>query len=154
MIGHQGLVVYNIKVMTIELTAYALLFTIAAIGISETAYLIRSRKKAEQPVCPIGGGCTTVLTSKYSKIFGVHNDLLGFGFYVGFAGVLALLVLGVGPANSLLLLARLMLAVATIMSIFFVYIQARVIKQWCFWCLMSAGTIALMDIIVLFAKTI
>jgi uncharacterized membrane protein len=34
------------------------------------------------------------------------------------------------------------------MSIFFTYLQAVVIKQWCFWCLMSALTVAVMFLII------
>ena len=64
-------------------------FALSIIGVSETAYLIRKRMLAEAPVCPIGGGCEMVLTSKYNKIFFVPNDMLGFLSYVIMAFLIA-----------------------------------------------------------------
>ncbi len=138
--------------MLINLTAHALLFTIAAIGISEAAYLVRKRIAAEAPVCPIGGGCETVLKSQYNKIFGIHNDLLGLAFYILAAFITGLIVIYDSDANlqSILVstLKAILLGATTASGIFF-YLQWKVIKAWCFWCLMSAITIVIMDMIVL-----
>lgn len=131
------------------MTAFALLFTLSAIGISETVYLIRKRITSEQPICPIGGGCATVLTSKYSRLFIVPNDILGLLTYVMISFLAAFLVIGVGPMNLWSLALASLVGMATLMSIFLTYLQWRVIKAWCFWCLMSAFTIWLMGIIIL-----
>ncbi len=135
-----------------DLTPHALLFTIAAVGISEAAYLVRKRIAAEAPVCPIGGGCETVLRSQYNKIFGIHNDLLGLTFYI-FAAITtgAIVIYDNDPAlqSLLVFILEVMLLGATVMSAIFFYLQWKVIKAWCFWCLMSALTIVIMDIIVL-----
>jgi len=127
---------------------FALLFTLSAIGIAETAYLIRKRKENDKPVCPIGGGCSTVLESKYNTLFGVHHDLLGLLFYVAFAAVTALLVIGIQPLNVWNLAATVMVCGALVMSVALVFIQWRIVKAWCFWCLMSAATVAGMAIIL------
>ena len=135
--------------MYVNLTPFALLFTIAAIGISETAYLIQKRISAEQPVCPIGGGCETVLNSKYNRLFlGIHNEVFGFLFYTAFAVISALLVIDVGQIKLLITAALALLAGATLASAFFTYLQWRVIRAWCFWCVMSAITVGLMDIVM------
>lgn len=131
------------------MTAHALLFTLAAIGISETVYLIRKRKEHEKPVCIIGESCQIVLSSKYNHIFWIHNDLAGLMFYIVVGFITAFLVIGVSPMSWWDLLAKVGIGLAALMSIFFVYLQARVIKAWCFWCLMSAMTIWLMGLIVL-----
>ena len=138
----------------INLTPHALIFTLAAIGISETAYLIRKRKKVEAPICPIGGGCATVLSSKYNHIFGVHNDILGLLFYIFFSVVAALIVIGVGNLPLLIQAAKLMIVGGVIMSATLVFLQWKVIKAWCFWCLMSATTIGLIFIIIFSSKLI
>lgn len=131
------------------MTAYALLFTLAAIGISETVYLIRKRVALEKPVCLIGGSCSLVLESKYSKLFGIHNDVLGLLFYVMAAFISGFLVIGIGPAAFWGLILKLSVAIGSLLSLFFTYLQWRVIKAWCFWCLMSAGTIWLMGAVLL-----
>lgn len=132
------------------MTAFAFLFTLAAIGVSETAYLIRQRITAERPICPVGGGCVTVLSSGYNRTFGIHNDLLGMLFYVSMGAITALVVVGSGPDTILMVVAGANLAAATIMSAYFIYLQWHIIRAWCFWCLMSAATILLMDLTLVF----
>ncbi len=137
----------------INLTPHALLFTISAIGVSETAYLIKKRIASERPVCPIGQGCETVLNSKYNRLFfGIHNDMAGLAFYILLAGISALVVIGTNYTQILIGLANFASITASLMSIIFTYLQGKVIQAWCFWCLMSALTVALIDIILLTAK--
>lgn len=131
------------------MTPFALIFTLSAIGISETVYLIRKRMAAESPVCPIGQGCATVLTSKYSKIFIVPNDVLGLVAYIAISTITAFLVIGVQPINFWETIAAILVAAASLASLFFTYLQWREIHAWCFWCLMSAFTIWLMGFIML-----
>jgi len=139
--------------MVTNLTPHALLFTLAAIGISETAYLIRKRIAAQAPVCPIGGGCEEVLRSRYNRLFlGIHNDAAGMAFYLAMCVLTALLVILDQPPLWVPAGVFLLLAGATLASAVFTFLQWRVIRAWCFWCLMSAATILLMDLIVLTAQ--
>ena len=136
------------------MTALTLLFTLASIGISETVYLIRTREKAELPVCPIGEGCAVVLTSRWSKILIIPNDVMGFLAYIAIAFMSAVLLIEVEPTALFSLALKILVGFASLASIFFTYLQARVIRAWCFWCLMSACTIWLMGLIIIFSKTI
>jgi len=131
------------------MTSFALLFTLSAIGISETVYLIRKRIAAEKPVCPIGEGCMTVLSSKYNHLFIIPNDVLGLLFYIAASFISAFLVIGVPPLAFWSLIIKWSIAFGALLSLFFTYLQWRVIHAWCFWCLMSAFTIWLMGIIIL-----
>lgn len=136
------------------MTSFALLFTLSAIGISETVYLIRKRIASEKPICPIGGGCITVLTSKYSKMFIIPNDVLGLFAYIVISSIAAFLVIGVQPMFLWNFGLKTLIATASLLSLFFTYLQWRVIHAWCFWCLMSAFTIWLMGIIILVSVVI
>lgn len=131
------------------MTEYALLFTLAAIGISETSYLIRTREKQEKPVCIIGEDCHKVLESKYNKFLGIHNDVWGFVFYFGIAFLNAIRVIGIGNTQLLNWLIGFGILVGTIISILFVYIQVVILKKWCFWCMLSAITVFSMFLIYL-----
>ena len=131
------------------MTPHSILFTLAAIGISETAYLIRKRKVAQAPVCPIGADCTLVLSSKYNQMLGVHNDVVGLFAYVIIAVAAAFLVNGAGPVAWLELALRALVAGGAAFSFFLIYIQWRVLKAWCFWCVMSAFTLFGMLAVVL-----
>ncbi len=127
----------------------SLFFTMAAIGIAETAYLIRERYASRKPICPIGGGCSQVLESRYNKTLGVYNDLLGLAFYAAMACVAALLLLEVGASTRLNQAVVISTSIALLMSARFFYLQWRVIHAWCFWCLLSSLTILLMSLILL-----
>lgn len=136
------------------MTSFALLFTLSAIGISETVYLIRKRIASEKPICPIGEGCATVLASKYSNMFIIPNDVLGLLSYIIISSIAAFLVIGVEPIFLWNFAIKISVLVASLMSIFFTYLQWQVIHTWCFWCLMSAFTIWLMGIIILTSAVI
>jgi len=136
------------------MTTFALLFTLAAIGVSETIYLIRTRIATEKPICPLGGGCATVLSSKYNKIFIIPNDVLGLLTYVIIAFIAAFLVIEVPPMPLWSIIIKILVSIASLVSFIFTYLQWRVIRAWCFWCLMSAFTIWLMGIIILFSVVI
>jgi len=131
------------------MTALSLIFTLAAIGVSEMIYLIRTRIAAERPICPIGGDCQIVLTSKWSHLFIVPNDILGLLNYISIAFLSAFLVIGFGLASFWLLVLKAIIILTSLFSLFFVYLQWKVIKAWCFWCVMSACTFWLMGIIIL-----
>lgn len=136
------------------MTPHALLFTLAAIGISETVYLIRKRIALQKPVCIIGEDCQKVLESKYNKIFGIRNDVLGLLFYIVISFITAFLVIGVEPVAWWDFLAKILIAGGAVMSLALTYIQWKLIKAWCFWCIMSAITTWLMAIIILTSELI
>lgn len=131
------------------MTPQALLFTLAAIGISETVYLVRKRIMQERPVCIIGETCHQVLESRYNKMFIIPNDVLGLIFYIVISFITAFLVIGIEPIIWWDRLVRALMLGGTLLSLYFIYLQWRVIRAWCFWCLMSALTIFLMELIVI-----
>ena len=131
------------------MTSHALLFTLSAIGISETSYLLQKRRAQEKPHCVIGGECHKVLESKYNNILGIPNEVLGLLFYVAISVLTSLLVIGVGPLVLWRALSRIFILSGALFSLVLTYIQWRIIKVWCFWCVMSALTIFLMAVIVL-----
>lgn len=122
------------------MTAFALLFTLAAVGVAETVYLIRKRRAEEQPVCIIGDDCHIVLSSKYNRIFGIHNDVAGLAFYLASLVFTAGFLLQLVDTGILTNLFGLMLAGASVFSLILVFIQWKLVKAWCFWCLMSSIT--------------
>ena len=136
------------------MTSFALLFTLSSIGISEAIYLVRKRIASEKPICPIGEGCEKVLTSKYNKILLIPNDILGLLAYIVISIIAAFLVIGIAPMSFWNLLIKILIGVASLMSFMFTYLHWRVIRAWCFWCLMSAFTIWLMGIIMLVSANI
>jgi len=129
--------------------AHALLFVLAVIGIGETAYLLYKRIVKERPVCVIGKECHRVLESKYNKILGIPNEIPGLIFFIAILLITAFLVIGVEPITWWDGLAKLLILGGALMSLYFVYLQWRVIKAWCFWCILSAVLVFAMALVVL-----
>ncbi|MCH8741539.1 vitamin K epoxide reductase family protein [Patescibacteria group bacterium] len=136
------------------MTSHVLLFMLAAIGIAETVYLIRKRIAKEEPVCIFGGECYKVLESKYNRFFGIHNEVLGLAFYIAISFLTAFLVIGIEPIIFWDISIKILITLGVVMSIILIYLQWRVIKTWCFWCVLSALTVFIMGIIVLATELI
>lgn len=142
------------------MTYFIFIIVLALFGVGETVYLISKRRKNQKPICVGKDDCNLVLNSKYNKIFGIHNDVLGLAFYtfVFLSHLLFLanfLAIGFayqadGLVRILLMVFLVSLLVSSIMSLRFVFLMAFKLKAWCQWCVGSAVTVALMVLIVLF----
>lgn len=88
--------------------------------------------------CGLTGGCSEVLGSEYSVVFGVPVALGGAIYYLT-AFILMMLYSDIKSAKVLRLVAPL-----TVLGLFasgyFLYIQAFVIGEYCQYCLLSAVT--------------
>ena len=105
------------------------------LGLVDSAYLIFKRYKKEPLVCPITPDCNVVTESKWSKIFMVHNDILGAIFYLTMLiGVILFL-----SYPTIKIYLSLFSGLALLFSIFLIFIQTYKIKNFCFYCIVSAA---------------
>ncbi|MAG78344.1 hypothetical protein CL616_03190 [archaeon] len=110
------------------------------IGIIDSSYLIKKRLKKQPLTCPLNDDCNIVTNSKWSKSFGINNDILGLLFY-------CFLVIALFINLTLVLLLTL---IGALFSIYLLYIQKFKIKQFCFYCLISTMITFLLFITALF----
>ncbi len=109
-------------------------------GIITSGYLLwKHYQKQKQPlVCPLNHDCSAVTESQWSHILYVRNEVWGLLFYVG------MLLAGLGIAflsdyaEFLRLALRISTTLGVLFSLFLVFIQVKVIKDYCFYCLISA----------------
>ena len=116
---------------------HLIIFIFAVVGVSEALYLAYMRSKARVPVCVLGNNCGVIWRSPYSKIIGVPNEILGIIFYI----TIATLEWMIFSRSTLPLLAVgewVVLAFGFLMSCYFLYLEWRVLRAWCFWCTLSA----------------
>ena len=110
---------------------------VSLVGMADTIYVTINHYKGVIPPCTLLNGCETVLTSKYSEIFGVPIALIGALFYsTVFLSALAYLKT---KNNKIIIVFLVLTALAFLMSLFFVYLQFFVIKAVCEYCLTSAA---------------
>ena len=110
------------------------------IGFIDSAYLSVLHYKNVIPPCSILGQCEAVLTSRYATIFGVPNAFLGVFYYLVVV-VLSVLYFDTKQVKYLIT-AMGAIILGFIFTLWFVYLQAFVIKAFCEYCLLSAGVTA------------
>ena len=121
--------------------ANILIITFAALGLFLSWYIYHKKGKKEKLVCFVGDDCNKVIKSRYSKVLGIDNEIIGI-FYYAFIIILALsLFLGIDavagiPVFNLLII---MGALASLFAVALLVIQAFVIKEWCEYCLLASA---------------
>lgn len=115
------------------------LIVLALLGIIDSSYLAWTHFKKKPLVCPIGG-CEAVVESKWNKIFFVRNEILGLIFYI----IILIGAILFTSQDSIKIIFNIktwlliLSAIGLLFSAFLVYVQARIIKSYCFYCLISA----------------
>lgn len=120
----------------------ALFGLLALIGFIDASYLTLKYFLGGPIPCFVASGCDTVTTSVYARMIGIPVALLGAFYY------LAILVLLVAFFDSRWIFPFFVASYATIlgfvMSLWFVFVQAFLLKAFCFYCLISATTSTLL----------
>jgi protein-disulfide isomerase/uncharacterized membrane protein len=117
---------------------YRALFLIAVIGLLDASYLSRVHLSASK-TCGVGDGCSAVLASPWATIAGIPVAAVGAGMYLALAwfAVQILRKHETLPVNEPWMFV--ISAMGVMVSAFFTALQAAVIRQWCLFCLLSAG---------------
>lgn len=105
------------------------------------AFFIRHKKKThEKMTCPLDSDCNAVIESEYSRFFYIPVELLGLFYYGIIAASYALFLIFSGYVLPSAIFSIFILTIAAFLfSLYLTFIQAFAIKQWCVWCLTSAG---------------
>ncbi len=120
----------------------AILISLA--GLADSAYLTSKHFAGTSVPCNLVTGCETVLTSTYSEFLGIPTALFGV---VAYFTAFSLVLLAYFGREKLWLLFGALAVVMLLFSVWFVYLQAFVIKAYCQYCLVSAVTSTLLFLI-------
>ena len=105
------------------------------IGLVITIYITITHARKKKVVCPIDSkSCNIVLDSKWSKMLGIKNEVIGLLFYIAILLGLWLTNHGYSLGNALFAASVL----SAVYSVFLGLIQAKIIKKFCFYCLCIA----------------
>lgn len=120
---------------------YHLLVIFAAFGGFVIAFYINHKKSTgESLVCPLNSDCAAVIHSTYSTFLGFPVQRVGMMYYAVIALGYALFLVYPEVASPYMTFNMLALTIsAFLFSLYLTFIQAFNLRQWCTWCLTSAG---------------
>ncbi len=124
-----------------------IILIVALLGFVDASYLAIKHFQGVIPPCSLVSGCETVLNSSYSEILGIPVSLLGALYYlVILVGVFAYLE---SKNTKLLKWSLLLTFFGFIFSLWFIYIQAFILKSYCIYCIGSFVTSTTLFVIAL-----
>lgn len=107
---------------------------LSILGILITAYITIAHSLKKQVICPINSkSCNIVLDSKYSRTFGIKNEVIGLLYYI-----IILTTVLIIPSVNTILAAKLISILAATYSLLLLAIQLRILKNYCSWCITTA----------------
>lgn len=110
---------------------------LAALGAVNALYLLRGHRK-KSLICPLNHDCSVVTESKWSTFLGVRNEVLGIAYYFGVLVLYALFALRPATLERFGMILPFMTGGGLLFSAALVGIQAFAIRDYCFYCLISA----------------
>lgn len=127
----------------VSLWSLSIVVLLVALGVS--GYLSYLKIDTDQTAACIAGGtfdCNTVLNSVYSEIMDIPIAYLGFGLNVVMLGLLLLERRVNFFTEHAPTIFFGIVTFAFVFSVYLVYLQARVIRAYCPWCLAHEALIA------------
>jgi uncharacterized membrane protein len=118
---------------------YAFIVILSIGGLGVASYIRYTKSRGEELVCPVGSNCNVVVNSQYSKFLGVSLEYWGMLYYSILLLSYIYLIFIPHIFTSLMLLGLSLLTTsAFLFSLYLLFIQAFILRQWCIWCLLSA----------------
>ena len=130
-----------------KLYAVALL---ALLGIADALYLTIEHITGQSVRCTIIAGCSAVLSSPYAVVAGIPLAAVGAAAYFTVFSLAILALFGYRIAGKLLLP---LVGAMFLVTLWLIYLQAFVIREFCQYCLLSALiTTALLVVVVFISR--
>lgn len=118
---------------------YAFVVVAALVGFGVSLNIYDTKRRGKQLVCPVGSDCNAVITSRYAKFLGVSLEYWGMGYFAFIAlAYLALIFFKTMFAPIAILVLVLLSVGAGIFSLYLLFVQAFLLRQWCIWCILTA----------------
>jgi len=132
----------------VSISAAVIVLIVALVGFADSTYLTVEHYRGVIPPCTVVAGCEQVLTSAYATILGVPVALGGAVFYLLVAlGAFAYIE---GRHERLFRYGLALTVIGFIFTLWFLYVQAFLLKAFCQYCLVSAVTSTLLFVMAVY----
>lgn len=119
----------------------SLILLLSILGFLNAFYLHYQYKQyksyGKQMFCLIGGRCADVVSSKYGTTLGIKNELIGMAYYTFLAVYLLISMIIPEFGRNFMLMAEVITIIATIFSVYLLFVQTMILKTLCSWCLIA-----------------
>ena len=120
---------------------------VALVGLADAVYLTVEHLTGQSVRCMVVSGCDEVLQSSYATVaFGVPVAAVGAAAYFTVFSLATLAAYGYDGSRRLL---TPLVAVMFLATLWFLYLQAFVIRAFCTYCLISAAVTTTLTLLVL-----
>jgi uncharacterized membrane protein len=114
---------------------YAVAALLSLLGLADALYLTIEHVTGQSVRCTILAGCSAVLSSPYAVVAGIPLAAIGAAAYFTVFSLAILTLFGYGSAGKLM---RVLVIMMFLVSLWLIYLQAFVIREFCQYCLLSA----------------
>ena len=124
---------------------YTYTFLLAIFGFSLAYHIWHTKSTKQKLVCIIGKDCNKTIESEHSETFGVENTILGMIYYsfVMIASLVAILYPSILTLSLFTTGFFMAAGLATLFSIYLVFVQGFVLKHFCEYCLGNTAIVIL-----------
>lgn len=120
---------------------------LSLLGLADALYLTIEHLTGQTVRCTIISGCSAVLSSQYAQVAGIPLAAIGAGAYFTVFSLSTLAAFGYRAAGTLL---TPLVSAMLVVSLWLIYLQAFVIREFCQYCLLSAAiTLGLVLVVVI-----
>ena len=117
-------------------TSQMFLLVLSLLGFLTSLFIFCKRKYKEKLVCMIGKDCGKVINSRFSRQFGISNEITGLLYYIAvFISTLILVAIPTLVTIPVLWIQFLVIAAAALFSLYLIFLQLFIIKELCEYCL-------------------
>ena len=128
---------------------YAIAALLSLVGLVDALYLTIEHVTGQSVQCTITSGCSEVLSSSYAVVAGIPLAAVGAAAYFSVFSLATLAAFKYEFARPLLLL---LVTAMFLVSLWLVYLQAFVIREFCQYCLLSAAITTALLVVVIIAR--
>ncbi len=125
---------------------YVVAALLALVGLADALYLTIEHVTGQSVRCTIISGCSAVLSSPYAVVAGIPLAALGAAAYFTVFSLAILTLFGYPRVATLL---RAIVITMFAISVWLMYLQAFVIREFCQYCLLSAAITTALLVVVL-----
>ena len=128
------------------------LLTLSVFGFLISYYIwYKHNFKKEKLVCMIGDDCAKVISSKYGRLLGAENTILGMFYYIFIfvAGILHFTFPNLFTLNYVIYSLLIITGGTALVSVYLTFVQLSVLKELCEYCLVANIVNVLIFLVIL-----